>query len=82
MFSICIDPIGFLLYNYASHTCVFLPTMCTDLKQENVESTKAILRLVMNGRPKFLNFVSTINVLYCCKNDGSLDETMFSTAER
>jgi nucleoside-diphosphate-sugar epimerase len=81
MFSICIDPIGFLLYNYASHTCVFLPTMCTDLKQENVESTKAILRLVMNGRPKFLNFVSTINVLYCCKNDGSLDETMFSTAE-
>ena len=32
------------------------------LKQSNVESTKEVLKMACEGKPKFLHFVSTIGV--------------------
>ena len=55
---------------------------CAALRMENVESTKDMLRLALQGRPKFFHFISTMGVVFCCNNGGTVDERVFPTAEQ
>ena len=57
-------------------------SLCAALQMENVESTKDMLRLAMQGRPKFLHFISTMIVVFCCNDGGNIDERVFPTSEQ
>lgn len=46
---------------------------CVALKKPNVDGTQEILRLCCVGKPKFLNYISTMSVL-ALSGDGNLDE--------
>ena len=56
--------------------------MCLGLKGANVEGTKEVVKIVCEGRPKFLHYVSTMGVFSGQSREEEITEDTLPNKER